>query len=107
VRPVSFLGAIYWDSSRGLIKVRIGLTLYDWLTPGRTRERYRVLRAVDALSLEPCIRSADPRGAGNYFAHPLLYPERVVGAGGALGRGPCIRADGLRGAGVFFDDLLL
>ena len=31
------------ESSRGLIKVRIGMRLYDWLTPGRDRERYRVL----------------------------------------------------------------
>src|SRR2546426_6843186 len=43
VRPLPFLVPIYRDSSRGLIKVRIGLTLYDWLTPGRDRERYRVL----------------------------------------------------------------
>ncbi len=77
VRPLPFLVPIYRDSSRGLIKVRIGLTLYDWLTPGRTRERYRVLRAVDALSLEPCIRSEDLRGAGYYFDDLLLYPERL------------------------------
>jgi glycerol-3-phosphate dehydrogenase len=77
VRPLPFLVPIYRDSSRGLIKVRIGLTLYDWLTPGRTRERYRVLRAVEALSLEPCIRSDDLRGAGYYFDDLLLYPERL------------------------------
>jgi glycerol-3-phosphate dehydrogenase len=77
VRPLPFLVPIYRDSSRGLIKVRIGLTLYDWLTPGRTRERYRVLKAVDALSLEPGIRSEDLRGAGYYFDDLLLYPERL------------------------------
>ncbi len=55
VRPLPFLVPIYRDSSRSLIKVRIGLKLYDWLTPGRERERYRVLRAVDALSLEPTL----------------------------------------------------
>jgi glycerol-3-phosphate dehydrogenase len=77
VRPLPFLVPIYRDSSRGLIKVRIGLTLYDWLTPGRRRERYRVLRAVDALSLEPSIRPDDLRGAGYYFDDLLLYPERL------------------------------
>ena len=77
VQPLPFLVPIYRDSSRGLIKVRIGLTLYDWLTPGRRRERYRVLRAVDALSLEPSIRSEDLRGAGYYFDDLLLYPERL------------------------------
>ena len=77
VRPLPFLVPIYRESSRGLIKVRIGLALYDWLTPGRRRERYRVLKAVDALSLEPSIRSDDLRGAGYYFDDLLLYPERL------------------------------
>jgi glycerol-3-phosphate dehydrogenase len=77
VRPLPFLVPIYRDSSRGLVKVRIGLRLYDWLTPGRNRERYRVLRAVDALSLEPGIRPDDLRGAGYYFDDLLLYPERL------------------------------
>jgi glycerol-3-phosphate dehydrogenase len=77
VRPLPFLVPIYRDTSRGLIKVRIGLALYNWLTPGRNRERYRVLRAVDALSLEPAIRPDDLRGAGYYFDDLLLYPERL------------------------------
>src|SRR5688572_23657138 len=77
VRPLPFLVPIYRESSRGLIKVRIGLALYNWLTPGRQRERYRVLEAVDALSLEPGIRSEDLRGAGYYFDDLLLYPERL------------------------------
>ena len=77
VKPLPFLVPIYADSSRGLIKVRIGLKLYDWLTPGRTRERYRVLPAVDALSLEPSIRPEELRGAGYYFDDLLLYPERL------------------------------
>jgi glycerol-3-phosphate dehydrogenase len=77
VRPLPFLVPIYGDSTRGLIKVRIGLALYDWLTPGRDRERYRVLPAVDALSLEPALRSDDLRGAGYYFDDLLLSPERL------------------------------
>src|SRR5262249_31339404 len=72
VRPLPFLVPIYRDSSRSLIKVRIGLKLYDWLTPGRRRERYRVLPAVDALSLEPMLRAGDLRGAGYYFDDLLL-----------------------------------
>jgi len=77
VKPLPFLVPIYADSSRGLIKVRLGLKLYDWLTPGRDRERYRVLPAVDALSLEPAIRPDELRGAGYYFDDLLLYPERL------------------------------
>src|SRR5438309_1576068 len=77
VRPLPFLVPIYRDSSRSLIKVRIGLKLYDWLTPGRKRERYRVLPAVDALSLEPALRAGDLRGAGYYFDDLLIFPERL------------------------------
>src|SRR2546422_11126352 len=77
VRPLPFLVPIYRESSRSLIKVRIGLKLYDWLAPGRNRERYRVLPAVDALSLEPAIRARDLRGAGYYFDDLLLVPERL------------------------------
>ena len=77
VKPLPFLVPIYRDSSRGLVKVRLGLKLYDWLTPGRARERYRVLRPIDALSLEPAIRPDDLRGAGYYFDDLLLFPERL------------------------------
>jgi glycerol-3-phosphate dehydrogenase len=77
VRPLPFLVPIYRDSTRGLVKVRLGLTLYDWLTPGRDRERYRVLGPLDALSLEPGLRSDDLRGAGYYFDDLLLSPERL------------------------------
>ncbi len=77
VKPLPFLVPIYRDSSRGLVKVRLGLKLYDWLTPGRDRERYRVLRPIDALSLEPAIRPDDLRGAGYYFDDLLLFPERL------------------------------
>jgi glycerol-3-phosphate dehydrogenase len=77
VRPLPFLVPIYRDSTRGLMKVRIGLTLYDWLTPGHDRERYRVLPPIDALSLEPGLRPDELRGAGYYFDDLLLSPERL------------------------------
>ncbi len=77
LRPLPFLVPIYRDSSRSLIKVRIGLTLYDWLAPRHGRERYRVLAPVDALSLEPALRAHDLKGAGYYFDDLLLFPERL------------------------------
>jgi glycerol-3-phosphate dehydrogenase len=77
VQPLPFLVPIYQDSSRSLIKVRIGLALYRWLTPGRHRERYRVLKPVDALSLEPGLRPEELLGAGYYVDDLLLSPERL------------------------------
>src|SRR3989442_8926233 len=66
VRPLPFLVPIYRAASRGLIKVRIGLTLYDWLAPRPGPQPYRVLRPIDTPSPEPAIRAANPRGAGYY-----------------------------------------
>ncbi|HYE90598.1 MAG TPA: FAD-dependent oxidoreductase, partial [Terriglobales bacterium] len=77
VRPLPFLVPIFRDSSRRLIEVRIGMKLYDWLTPGRDRERYRVLSAIDTLSLEPRLRAHDLKGAGYYFDDLLVFPERL------------------------------
>jgi glycerol-3-phosphate dehydrogenase len=77
VRPLPFLVPIYRGTPRGLITVRVGMWLYDLLTPGKTTERYRVLRPVDALTMEPSVRAEDLRGAGYYFDDLLLYPERL------------------------------
>src|SRR4029434_3320743 len=44
VRPLPVLVPVYRGSRRGLIRVRLGMWLYDLLTPGKTTERYRVLR---------------------------------------------------------------
>jgi glycerol-3-phosphate dehydrogenase len=77
VKPLPFLIPVYRDSSRGLVKVRIGLKVYDWLAPGGGREPYRVLRPVDALSLEPVIAAQGLRGAGYYFDDLLVFPERL------------------------------
>jgi glycerol-3-phosphate dehydrogenase len=77
VRPLPFLVPVYRGSPRGLITVRIGMWLYNLLTPGRERERFRVLRPLDALTLEPSIRADDLRGAGYYFDDLLLFPERL------------------------------
>lgn len=77
VRPLPFLVPVYRGSSRGLITVRIGMWLYDWLTPGKTGDRYRVMRPVEALSIEPSLKPDDLRGAGYYTDDLLLYPERL------------------------------
>src|SRR5512134_645870 len=77
VRPLPFLVPVYRGGPRGLIAVRIGLWLYDLLTPGKTTDRYRVMRPVEALSLEPSIKAEDLRGAGYYFDDLLLFPERL------------------------------
>ena len=77
VRPLPFLVPVFRGSRRGLVLVRIGMWLYDLLTPGKVTERYRTLRAVDTLAMEPNIRAEDLKGAGYYFDDLLLFPERM------------------------------
>jgi glycerol-3-phosphate dehydrogenase len=77
VRPLPFLVPIYPGGRRGLITVRVGLWLYDLLTPGSSPERSRIMPPVEALSLEPALRAEDLKGAGYYFDDLLLYPERL------------------------------
>ncbi|HKW93317.1 MAG TPA: glycerol-3-phosphate dehydrogenase/oxidase [Methylomirabilota bacterium] len=77
VRPLPFLVPVYRGAARGLIKVRLGMWLYDLLTPGKATERYRMLKPLDALTMEPSVRAEDLRGAGYYVDDLLLYPERL------------------------------
>jgi glycerol-3-phosphate dehydrogenase len=77
VQPTPFLVPIYGNSSRGLALVRLGLSLYDWLTPRPGRSRHRVLRPVEALAVEAGLRAADLRGAGYYVDDVLSSPERL------------------------------
>jgi glycerol-3-phosphate dehydrogenase len=77
VRPLPFLIPVYRGSRRGRIRVRLGLWLYRRLTPGKSGERYRMLRAKDALALEPGIESRELRGAGYFVDDLLLSPERM------------------------------
>jgi glycerol-3-phosphate dehydrogenase len=77
VRPLPFLVPVYRGSQRGLVRVRVGLLLYDLLTPGKVTDRSRVMRPVEALSLEPAIHADDLRGAGYYVDDLLVFPERL------------------------------
>jgi glycerol-3-phosphate dehydrogenase len=77
VRPLPFLVPVYRAGARRLIKVRIGLRLYDLLTPGRRTERYRVVSRQEALALEASLRPDELLGAGFYVDDLLLSPERL------------------------------
>ena len=76
-RPLPFLAPVYRGGTRSLIKVRLGMRLYDWLTPGKRTPRYRTLSPAEALALEPTLRPDDLVGAGYYFDDLLLSPERL------------------------------
>lgn len=77
VRPLPFLMPVYRGSRRGLVRIRVGLRLYDLLTPGKVNDRSRVVRPVEAQSLEPALHADDLRGVGYYVDDLLVFPERL------------------------------
>lgn len=77
VRPLRFLIPVYRGGSRRLVKVRVGLKLYDWLRPHGETEDSRLLRPDKALAVEPSLRREDLRGVGSYVDGLLLSPERL------------------------------
>src|SRR4029453_10690550 len=67
IRPLPFLMPVYRDGPRSLIKVRLGLRLYDLLSPRKRTPRYGMLDAAQARALEPTLRPEELLGAGYYF----------------------------------------
>ncbi|MGH7362084.1 MAG: FAD-dependent oxidoreductase, partial [Candidatus Methylomirabilales bacterium] len=77
IRPLPFLIPVYRGAKRGMIQIRVGMALYDLLTPGRRVGRYGGISRERALALEPGLDQTDLKGAGFYFDDLLLSPERL------------------------------
>lgn len=77
IRPLPFVIPVYRGGKRGMIQIRVGLALYDLLTPGRRVGRYGGISRERALTLEPGLDATDLKGAGFYFDDLLLNPERL------------------------------
>jgi glycerol-3-phosphate dehydrogenase len=77
IRPIPFLMPVYRGGPRSLVKVRLGLRLYDLLTPGKRTPRYGTMSGARAQELEPTLRPDGLLGAGYYFDDLLLSPERL------------------------------
>ena len=77
IRPLPFIIPVYRGDKRGMIQIRIGLALYDLLTPGWRAGRYGGISRERALTLEPGLDGTGLKGAGFYFDDLLLNPERL------------------------------
>lgn len=77
VRPLPFLVPAYRGARRGMLMIRVGMKLYDLLTPGKRTERYRTISRDETLRLEPHLEPRDLLGSGYYFDDLLLLPERL------------------------------
>jgi glycerol-3-phosphate dehydrogenase len=77
VRPLPFVIPVYRGARRGMIMIRLGMKLYDLLTPGKRTEHYRTMSPGETLRREPHLEPRDLVGAGYYFDDLLLLPERL------------------------------
>ncbi len=77
VRPLPFLVPVYRGAKRGMFMIRIGMKLYDLLTPGKRTEHYRTISRDETVRLERFLDPTDLRGSGYYFDDLLLLPERL------------------------------
>jgi glycerol-3-phosphate dehydrogenase len=77
VRPLPFLVPVYRGAKRGMLMIRVGMKLYDLLTPGKRTEHYRTISREETVRLERFLDPTDLRGAGYYFDDLLLLPERL------------------------------
>ncbi len=77
VRPLPFIVPVYRGAKRGMITVRVGMKLYDLLTPGKRTEHYRTMSREETLRRESHLEPRELLGAGYYFDDLLLLPERL------------------------------
>ena len=77
VRPLPFLVPVYRGAKRGMFMIRVGMKLYDLLTPGKRTEHYRTISRDETVRLERFLDPTDLRGSGYYFDDLLLLPERL------------------------------
>ncbi len=77
VRPLPFLVPVYRGAKRGMLMIRVGMKLYDLLTPGKRTAHYRTISRDETIGLERYLEPADLLGSGYYFDDLLLLPERL------------------------------
>ncbi len=77
VRPLPFIVPVYRGAKRGMVTIRVGMKLYDLLTPGKRTEHYRTMSREETLQRAPHLEPRELLGAGYYFDDLLLFPERL------------------------------
>ncbi len=66
-RPVPFLLPIYHGDPYSPLKIRLGLSIYDWLGNLGRKDRHRMLTPAEALKRIPALRSEGLRAGAVYF----------------------------------------
>jgi glycerol-3-phosphate dehydrogenase len=67
VRPISFTFPVYRTSKNSLLKIRMGMWLYDLMALFRNVKRHRIVGAQQVAELEPELAQQDLVGAAYYY----------------------------------------
>ncbi|HEX2754269.1 MAG TPA: glycerol-3-phosphate dehydrogenase/oxidase [Candidatus Limnocylindrales bacterium] len=78
VTPLGFLLPFYREPWWRRTELRLGLTLYDLLSPRQSLPRHRALSAARAARLEPALSPTGLRSAVLYWDGQVELPERLV-----------------------------
>lgn len=77
VRPLAFFTPVYRHSPVGVLKLRLGMWLYDMLSWDKSMARHQFLRPAAATGAEPLLNDHDLLGAFVYYDGHVSMPERL------------------------------
>ena len=78
VEPLEILLPLTRASRRGRLTIRIGLTLYDMLSLGKSLPRHSMLNQADMVAALPGLGVESLLGGASYYDAQVRYPERLV-----------------------------
>jgi len=78
VEPLEIYLPLTRSSRRGRLLIRLGLSLYDLLSLGKSVPRHRMLGAAELLAAMPGLGADGLVGGAAYFDAQVCYPERLV-----------------------------
>ena len=78
VRPLGFLVPIYDRSSRGPLMMRLGMSLYDALSYGKSMDRHKMFGRKQVRDREPGLNPEGLKAAAYYYDAQVEYAERVA-----------------------------
>lgn len=67
VKPLEFTWPVYRGARLSKWKLRLGLSVYDWLAGKRRGRRHRSLAREEVIALEPALRNDRLVGGASYF----------------------------------------
>jgi glycerol-3-phosphate dehydrogenase len=78
VAPLELFIPLYRGARRRKWQVAFGLTLYDWLSAGKSVPNHRMLGPSELVAELPGLNSQGLVGGASYYDAQVRYPERLV-----------------------------